>query len=96
MAIEALRQRLKEIDMSLEDATKYDAYLSSVRTEVNQLRVILQGGENLGCVFILVGLQAKSLERVWLKNQTSGDLDDSKLIEGSCYGNQLIVPRNYW
>lgn len=27
-------------------------------------------------------LQAKSKERQWLKNQTYGDLDDAKLIDG--------------
>ena len=43
MAVEALKQRLREIDMTAEDANKYEMYLSSVRTEINQLRVILQG-----------------------------------------------------
>ena len=27
-------------------------------------------------------MQAKSKERQWLKNQTHGDLDDAKLIDG--------------
>lgn len=31
---------------------------------------------------ILNSLQAKSKERQWVKHQTSGELDDSKLIEG--------------
>ena len=31
---------------------------------------------------ILSSLQAKSKERQWLKHQTYGDLDDTKLIEG--------------
>lgn len=31
---------------------------------------------------ILGNLQAKSKERQWLRHQTSGELDDTKLIEG--------------
>lgn len=31
---------------------------------------------------ILNSLQAKSKERQWVKHQTSGELDDTKLIEG--------------
>ena len=32
---------------------------------------------------ILGSLQAKGKERQWVKHQTFGDLDDTKLIEGS-------------
>jgi len=32
---------------------------------------------------ILNSLQAKSQERQWIRHQTSGELDDSKLIEGN-------------
>ena len=31
---------------------------------------------------IINGLQAKAKERQWLKNQTQGELDDTRLIEG--------------
>jgi len=31
---------------------------------------------------IISGLQAKAKDRQWLKNQTSGELDDTRLIEG--------------
>ena len=31
---------------------------------------------------IISGLQAKSKERQWMKNQTQGELDDMRLIEG--------------
>lgn len=31
---------------------------------------------------ILESVNAKSKERIWLKNQTDGELDDSKLVEG--------------
>ena len=31
---------------------------------------------------VLQSLQAKAKERKWVKHQTSGELDDSKIIEG--------------
>lgn len=31
---------------------------------------------------ILNSLQAKSKERLWMRHQTSGELDDTKLVEG--------------
>ena len=41
-----------------------------VRKQVQSLRTIISG------------LQAKSKERQWMKNQTQGELDDMRLIEG--------------
>lgn len=52
------------------DAEMYESFSSRVRRQVQSLRVILDS------------LQARGKERVWLRNQTSGELDDSKLIEG--------------
>lgn len=56
--------------MSEYDAEMYESYSSHVRRQVQSLRVILDS------------LQARGKERVWLRNQTSGELDDGKLIEG--------------
>jgi len=56
--------------MSEYDAEMYESYSSRVRRQVQSLRVILDS------------LQARGKERVWLRNQTSGELDDGKLIEG--------------
>ena len=56
--------------MSEYDAEMYESFSSRVRRQVQSLRVILES------------LQAKSLERIWLRHQTSGELDDAKLIEG--------------
>lgn len=68
--ISFLLPRLREIQMSEYDAEMYEAFSSRVRRQIQSLRVILDG------------LQAKSRERVWLRHQTSGELDDTKLIEG--------------
>lgn len=56
--------------MSEYDAEMYESFSSRVRRQVQSLRVILDS------------LQARGKERVRLRNQTSGELDDGKLIEG--------------
>lgn len=66
----AFADKLREIQMSPHDHTVYESFSAPVRRQVQQLRIILNS------------LQAKSKERVWQKHQTSGDIDDSKLIEG--------------
>lgn len=66
----AFAEKLREIKMSEYDAQLYEQYSSGVRKQVQTLRSILQS------------LQAKSQDRTWLKNQTSGDLDDNRLIDG--------------
>lgn len=66
----AFADKLKEIKMSSYDHSVYDSFSAPVRRQVQQLRVILSS------------LQAKSKERFWQKHQTSGEIDDNKLIEG--------------
>ncbi len=58
----------------------YEKYMSRVVQQVAQLRVILEGGE------------ARAKERGWLKHQTNGELDDSKLVDGVT-GERLIYKR---
>jgi hypothetical protein len=70
MGQRAFQKRLEEIKMSPHDADLYAKLKSSVQNQIHSIRVILEG------------LQAKALERQWIKHQTSGDLDDSKLIDG--------------
>lgn len=77
---QALIQKLKDIDMTQHDATVYSQYVSSVQREIREIRVMLEA------------LEAKKNERVWLKNQSSGDLDDTKLIEGIT-GERAIYKR---
>lgn len=56
--------------MSEYDHTVYMEYSGAVARQVAALRVILDS------------VQAKAKERSWARHQTSGDLDDLKLIEG--------------
>ncbi|CAM0142536.1 unnamed protein product [Umbelopsis sp. WA50703] len=67
---QAIAKRLEQINMTQADSKLFQTYLDNVRREVRELRVILES------------IEAKNKERVWLKNQTSGDLDDTKIIEG--------------
>ncbi|KAF0291010.1 von Willebrand factor A domain-containing protein 8 [Amphibalanus amphitrite] len=57
-----------------------DQMSGNVRKQVQSLRVLLSS------------LQAKGKERQWLKHQTSGELDDAKLIEGIT-GERTIYKR---
>ncbi|XP_012062470.1 PREDICTED: von Willebrand factor A domain-containing protein 8 [Atta cephalotes] len=70
MGLRAFKQRLKDIKMSEYDHKLYSQFSDAVHNQVQALRVILGT------------LQAKSNERQWCRHQTSGELDDTKLIEG--------------
>ncbi|KAL7746699.1 hypothetical protein RI367_007978 [Sorochytrium milnesiophthora] len=69
MGQEGLRKRLAEIHMSEYDAKNYEKFRSAVSHNIRQLR------------FLLNSLESKQPERVWLRNQTDGELDETKLIE---------------
>lgn len=66
----SFEEKLREIKMSGYDHNVYEQYREPVGKQIQQLRVVLSS------------LQAKSKERHWQKHQTSGELDDNKLIEG--------------
>ncbi|KAI9301803.1 hypothetical protein BJ944DRAFT_233592, partial [Cunninghamella echinulata] len=66
----AMVKMLEKIKMNRADYDIFQGYMENVRREIRELRVILES------------VEAKNKERVWLKNQASGDLDDTKIIEG--------------
>lgn len=70
MGRRAFQEKLKEIGMSSFDANLYAQFSDSVQREVQSLRIILGS------------LQAKNKERQWARHQTTGELDDIKLIDG--------------
>ncbi|KAF3429906.1 hypothetical protein E2986_02885 [Frieseomelitta varia] len=70
MGLKAFQQRLREINMSEYDHKLYSQFSDAVQKQVKALRTIIDS------------LQAKSKERQWCRHQTSGELDDTKLIEG--------------
>ncbi|KAG6857487.1 hypothetical protein H0H87_002112 [Tephrocybe sp. NHM501043] len=70
MAREELQRRLEELDMSLSEAKGYGDILSATQAHMLSLHDLLEH------------LAAKEEERVWMKRQTDGELDDSRLTEG--------------
>ncbi|KAH8112896.1 AAA domain-containing protein [Phellopilus nigrolimitatus] len=70
MARQELERRLAELDMSMGEAKEYGKLLSEVDAHIAQLHDLLEN------------LAAREEERVWVKRQTDGELDDSRLTEG--------------
>ena len=79
-ADQALRDRLKDIKMSSHDHDDYQRIRGEITNDITSIKALIEG------------LQAKSKEREWLKNQTDGELDDDKLVEG-LVGERLIYRR---
>ncbi|KAI8855150.1 hypothetical protein BC829DRAFT_378230 [Chytridium lagenaria] len=70
MHLIAMKDKLKELKMTPKDYETFLSYRQNIKKEIRELRVILEAAE------------AKKRETVWLKSKTSGDLDETKLIEG--------------
>ncbi|KAH9929971.1 AAA domain-containing protein [Amylocystis lapponica] len=70
MARQELARRLEELNMKAGEARGYGALLTAVDAHIAQLHDLLEN------------LAAKEEERVWVKRQTDGELDDSRLTEG--------------
>lgn len=71
MGQKAFQEKLREIGMSGYDHSIYSQFSNAVARQVQSLRVVLGN------------LQAKNKERQWYRHQTSGELDDVKLIDGN-------------
>ncbi|KAJ3223480.1 von Willebrand factor A domain-containing protein 8 [Clydaea vesicula] len=63
----AMKKRLQQLGMTGRDMETFQKYHQNVKREITELRRILET------------VEAKNKERVWLRNQSTGDLDDSKL-----------------
>ncbi|KAJ7121114.1 AAA domain-containing protein [Mycena epipterygia] len=70
MARQELQRRLEELDMSAGEAAGYGQLLTATQAHLVSLYDLLEH------------LAAKEEERVWVKRQTDGELDDSRLTEG--------------
>ena len=69
MAAEALDKRLKELDMGKLDWKRYNSLRNQVEEQIVQLKSHLKD------------LKKRSEERIWLKNQTTGELDESRIVD---------------
>jgi len=69
MAEEALEKKLKELDMGKLDWKRYNNLRTQVEEPIVQLKSYLKD------------LKKRSEERVWMKNQSTGELDDAKIVD---------------
>ncbi|CAD6193433.1 unnamed protein product [Caenorhabditis auriculariae] len=77
---EQYAKKLKEINMSAHDGAAYENIWRSIESYSRKLTSIIDQ------------LEARRKEREWAKHQTSGDLDEGKLVE-SVTGEQNIFRR---
>lgn len=70
MGRNAFQEKLKEIGMSSYDHSIYSQFYSAVSRHVQAIKTIL------------VNLESFNKERQWIRHQTSGEIDDVKLIDG--------------
>ncbi|KAL1948550.1 hypothetical protein VTO73DRAFT_12625 [Trametes versicolor] len=70
MARLELARRLEELNMSAGDAKGYGALFTAVEGHIASLHDLLEN------------LAAREEERIWVKRQTDGELDDGRLTEG--------------
>lgn len=80
MARKGLEEELSIIDMGKFDLQSYREIVESVAGEIEQLRSVL------------VALEARGKERAWLRRKTTGELDDTLLVE-SVVGEQAVYKR---
>ncbi|THU86941.1 hypothetical protein K435DRAFT_970118 [Dendrothele bispora CBS 962.96] len=70
MAKQELQRRLEELEMSASEAKGYGDLLKATQAHMLSLHDLLEN------------LAAKEEERIWMKRQTDGELDDTRLTEG--------------
>ena len=66
---ENLVQKLKDLDMGEGDWARYEDLRKRVDLPIRQLRVLLKD------------IKRRREERVWLRRQSTGELDDSRLVD---------------
>ena len=69
MADEALREKLKELNMGKLDWKRYYQLYQQVAVQIQQLQVFLKD------------MKRRKQERVWLRRQSTGELDDSRIVD---------------
>ena len=77
----ALQQQLEKLKMPETDFSSYHAIFQHVELYIRQLRSILQS------------TTSKQKERTWLRNQMTGELDDTKLVDGITGERQVFKKR---
>jgi hypothetical protein len=70
IAKNALSKRLEDISMGKDEYDIYKRFQGRVENQVSQLKAIV------------TEFKKRSKERVWLRNQTNGELDEGKIVDG--------------
>lgn len=69
MAAEALDKKLKELDMGKLDWKRYEYLRTQVEEQITQLKSYLKD------------LKKRSEEREWVRHQTTGELDENRIVD---------------
>lgn len=80
MRADAYAHRLKELALEPHDAVKWDWLLAKVAAPVARMRVALSARG------------AREKERVWVRGQTHGEIDDGLIVDGAA-GEKAIYRR---
>jgi hypothetical protein len=81
IAKKGLQDRLHEIEMSNKEWKMYARFSGAIRNDIVNLRQVLKSSAS-----------SKKSERGWMKRQSHGELDDSRLVEGVT-GEKYIYKR---
>ena len=80
MAKKALEEKLRKIGMGEEEYHMYKDFSANIQKDVSRLKSIL------------ATIESRAKERGWLKRQSYGEIDDSKIIDGIT-GDKYIYKR---
>jgi len=78
---EAYAHRLQELDLTAHDEKEYTTFRDAVAAQIQGMRIVLQSHE------------AKERERAWLKQQTHGELDDTRIVDGIVGARNIYMRR---
>eukprot|EP00945_MAST-04E_sp_MAST-4E-sp1_P008696 g8696.t1 len=83
MAKEAFEERLEKIKMGQNDYAIYQKYSDNVKLQVEQLKDLLEE------------ICRRGKERIWIRNQSGGELDDGKIVDGLSGERNVYKKRGY-
>jgi von Willebrand factor A domain-containing protein 8 len=83
MAQKALQERLDSIEMSQKEWDMYRRFVDPIQQDIASLRAILKQ---------VMEMRKSSSERGWMKRQSHGELDDTKLVD-SVTGDKYVYKR---
>lgn len=70
IALRAYKKRLEEINMTEQEMATFMKFYENVKFQIEELKEILNS------------LKSKEKEKTWVKNLSSGELDENKIVEG--------------